>query len=350
MSGRAPVPTPHALLRLWQWLPHKVGTFAASPGSNLRVRTRESLQGQTEQPLATDPGEAELCLKLQRKAVMGTLEWKTRAGKQFRPRLWCASPVCDSKSVSPLYIEVWIGLFGTWLYANTYFYWDWRQHICRIIILGCVWSVPPFSLQWFSLVLLEASLNELLQLALQSLQAGGWAGPPLLFDSTSTVLSERLLQALSPQISQHLFSFKLVSVSKTMCIWSMPKSTKETSRPLSLLTQLWALCPSSQSSFKKPLKKLITTVTLSAAWDPTLEGANAESLNIKVAPYLLESDAQVRLLNPGCTKALDASDILWVETGVTTVTPGAGAVGLCVAVGVTLTWVFQLLAVNNPVI
>lgn len=177
-----------------------------------------------------------------------------------------------------------------------------------------MFPLSPYN-DFLCLVLLEAFLNELLQLALQSLQAGGWAGPPLLFDWTSTALSERLLQALCPQISQHLFSFKLVSLSKTMCIWSMPKSTKETFGPLSLLTQLWALCPSSQPNFKKPLKKLITTATLSAAWDPTLEGANAESHDIEVAPYLLESDARVRLLNRRCTKAPDALDILWVEAG-----------------------------------
>lgn len=145
----------------------------------------------------------------------------------------------------------------------------------------------PFSPynDFLCLVLHEAFLNKLLQLALQSLQQGRRAGPPLLFDWTSTALSERWLRALGPRISRRLFSFELASLTEATCIWSTSKkSTKETFRPLLLLTQLWVLWPSSQSNFKKHLKKL--PASLSAAWDPTLERANADSHNAEVAPYI----------------------------------------------------------------
>lgn len=80
----------------------------------------------------------------------------------------------------------------------------------------------PFLLTMiFCLVLHEVFLNKLLQLALQSLQPHGQAGPLLLFDCTTTALSKRLLQALGTPISQHMFSFKPVSFTAATCIWSM---------------------------------------------------------------------------------------------------------------------------------
>lgn len=71
----------------------------------------------------------------------------------------------------------------------------------------------PFSPynDFLCLVLPEAFLNKILQLALQSWQQGRRAGPLLLFDWTSTALSKRLLQVLDPRISLRLLSFKLVS-------------------------------------------------------------------------------------------------------------------------------------------
>lgn len=99
---------------------------AAPQGSKLGVTAGESPQDQTEHPF------------LKSESRWGwAVTWKCRgwrswgqhkghgAGKQVPPWL-CFSGV---RHKCALHVKVCTAFFGIWLYANRYFYWDWKQHL-----------------------------------------------------------------------------------------------------------------------------------------------------------------------------------------------------------------------------
>ena len=134
----------------------------------------------------TSPGEAELLPEAAEEGFHGDSAGEMEQGSSFLPGcavlLWCVTPKVSLPLLYTLKYAlllfsasgfmqtgIFSGIEGSTYLQNNHF----RLHLkCSPFLLTMI----------FCLVLLEAFLNKLLQLALQSLQPGRRAGPPLLFD------------------------------------------------------------------------------------------------------------------------------------------------------------------------
>lgn len=148
-------------------------------------------------------------------------------GEQTSHMLCCPALVCDPKGSLLLLYKLKHALFSSTAgFMQTHIFTEiegstYLQNNHFKLCLKCSLFFPYNDI--FCVVLLEAFLNKLLQLALQSLQPGRcWATTAVSLNITA--LSKGLLQSSGPWMSQHLSGFKPGSLLTPHVFGACPKS------------------------------------------------------------------------------------------------------------------------------